>query len=91
MNKKQELVICRSKDGGVHLDIQMKKDTLWLSLDQLAALFDRDKSVISRHLRNIFKTHELERDAVIAKNATSRPQEKEVITAMLINLIGGRK
>ena len=44
---------------------------VWLSLQQLADLFERDKSGISRHLNNIFKEGELERGAVVAKNATT--------------------
>lgn len=45
-------------------------ETAWLSLNQMADLFDRDKSVISRHLRNIFTPGELDREAAVAKNAT---------------------
>lgn len=47
------------------------RETIWATLDQIAAVFGRDKSVISRHLRNIFKDGELRRDSVVAKNATT--------------------
>jgi prophage maintenance system killer protein len=50
-------------------DIQ--KETMWASLDQIAELFERDKSVISRHLKNIFSEAELDRKSVVAKNATT--------------------
>ena len=53
------------------LEVTVDRDTAWLSLDQMAALFDRDKSVISRHIRNVFKEGELERGSVVAKNATT--------------------
>ena len=53
----------------MRLDAQ--HDTVWLSLQQLADLFERDKSAISRHLNNIFKEGELDRAAVVAKNATT--------------------
>lgn len=46
-----------------------KKETVWLTLDNLSMLFDRDKSVISRHIRNIFNGNELFKDISVAKNA----------------------
>lgn len=65
-----ELVLYTSADGTVRLDIQLEQETVWLSLNQLAELFGRDKSVISRHLRNIYQEGELDRRATVAKNAT---------------------
>lgn len=65
-----ELILYTSADGTVRLDVQLEKETILLSLNQLADLFDRDKSVISRHLRNIYKEGELDRQATVAKNAT---------------------
>lgn len=65
-----ELVLYTSADGTVRLDIQLEQETVWLSLNQLADLFGRDKSVISRHLRNIYQEGELDRRATVAKNAT---------------------
>ena len=53
MNNK-ELILFTSTDGNVIVDVQLKNDTVWLSLNQLSQLFGRDKSVISRHLKNIF-------------------------------------
>src|SRR4051812_40539119 len=54
-----------------NVEVRLDKDTVWLSLDQIAELFKRDKSVISRHLRNVFITNELERNSVVAKYATT--------------------
>ena len=51
------------------VEVRLEGETLWLSLQQLAELFGRDKSVISRHLKSIFETNELVRDSVVAKNA----------------------
>ena len=48
----------------------MKDETVWLSLDQMSELFERDKSVISRHISNIFKEEELDKDSTVAKFAT---------------------
>ena len=53
------------------VEVWLEGDTLWLSLQQLADLFGRDKSVVSRHLKNIFDTTELQREAVVANNATT--------------------
>lgn len=49
----------------------MQEETVWLSLDQMAELFQRDKSAISRHIRNIFDEGELERESVVANFATT--------------------
>ena len=56
--------------GDQPVQVRLEGETVWLSLQQLAELFQRDKSVISRHLRNIYATQELNRDATVAKNAT---------------------
>lgn len=66
----ESIVVYKSNDGIVQLDVQVADETVWLTLNQLAMLFDRDKSVISRHLRNIYAEGELTREATVAKNAT---------------------
>ena len=66
-----QIVIYQTADGKTAIDVKLEADTVWLSLNQLSALFERDKSVISRHLKNIFREEELDRDAVVAKNATT--------------------
>lgn len=68
------LVIFES--DGRHVEVRLDGETVWLSLQQLADLFGRDKSVVSRHLKNIFETNELERDRVVAKNATTAADGK---------------
>jgi DNA ligase (NAD+) len=65
-----QLVIYHTKDGEIKIDVQLRDETIWLSLNQIAQLFERDKSVISRHLRNIFKEEELNQKETVAKNAT---------------------
>lgn len=64
-----EVVLYEAPEGGVRVDVRLDHGTVWLSLNQMAELFGRDKSVISRHLRNVFETGELERSATVAKNA----------------------
>ena len=63
--------IFKSKDGKISIDVKVDNESVWLTANQLSALFDRDKSVISRHLKNIFETGELIRNSVVAKNATT--------------------
>lgn len=58
------------------VEVRLEGETVWLTLSQLAELFGRDKSVISRHLRNIFRDFELERESVVAKNATTAADGK---------------
>ena len=57
-------------------EVRVEHENVWLSLQQLAELFDCDKSVISRHLRNIFNSAELDREATVAKNATTAADGK---------------
>ena len=64
-----EMVIFQAKSGAIELQGDFTKETLWASLEQISFLFGRDKSVISRHLRNIYKEGEVDRSTV-AKNAT---------------------
>lgn len=64
------IVVYKSSDGVVQLDVQLANETVWLTLNQLAVLFDRNKSVISRHISNIYSEGELIREATVAKNAT---------------------
>ena len=70
INDGGEVVLFKALDGAVRLDVRLERETVWLSLDQMTNLFKRDKSVISRHLRNIFGSKELDRKATVAKNAT---------------------
>lgn len=65
-----DFVIYKAKDGHIELNVNLVEETVWLSINQLAELFGRDKSVVSRHLSNIFKNNELKRDRTVAKFAT---------------------
>lgn len=69
-------IVLYDAPGGARLEVRLEQETIWLSLSQIAALFDRDKSVISRHVRNVFKEGELVRQAVVAKNATTASDGK---------------
>ena len=71
-----KIVIYEDANGETKLDDSLENDTLWLSQKQLEVLFDRDKSVISRHIKNIFKDEELDKNSVVAKNATTATDGK---------------
>ncbi len=64
------LVVYQASNGAIELRQDITNNTIWASLDEIAALFGRDKSVISRHLSNIYKERELFKKATVAKNAT---------------------
>lgn len=65
-----EVVIYQDPERQVRVDVRLERETVWLNLNQIAQLFERDKSVISRHLRNIFREGELDRNSVVAFFAT---------------------
>lgn len=68
MNEKNEIILFENQ--GVKLEVNLKDETVWLNLEQMAELFDRDKSVISRHIKNVLN-EELKDEEVIAKFATT--------------------
>ena len=63
--------IYKSKTGETQVEVRFEHDTVWLNLNQIAQLFGRDTSVISRHLSAVFRDNELDRHSVVAKNATT--------------------
>lgn len=70
MAKKNSVVIYQAKSGAIELRGDFNKETIWATLDQIAEVFGRDKSVVSRHLKNIYSEGELDIGATVAKNAT---------------------
>jgi len=64
-----DIVLYRSKDGEINLDVQVEEDTVWLDAHKMAELFGRDRSVILRHINNIYKTGELQKKSTCAKIA----------------------
>ena len=71
-----EILIYQTEDGLTKIDVKMENETVWLSLKQMAELFQRDKSVISRHIKNVFGEGELNEKAVIANYATTAADGK---------------
>lgn len=71
-----EMMIYTTEDGLTKIETTFDGDTVWLSIDQMAELFQRDKSTISRHIKNIFIEGELKREAVVANFATTAADGK---------------
>lgn len=78
--------IYKTKDGKSEIQVNLSDDTVWLSLNQISELFERDKSVISRHIKNIFKEKELVLDSTVAKKATVHQNEGGRIVERNIDL-----
>jgi len=70
MKTEGEIILYQSDDS-TQLEVRIENEMVWLSLNQMSDLFGRDKSVISRHIRNVFAEGELESSSVVAKNATT--------------------
>jgi hypothetical protein len=65
-----EIIIYQTDDGLTKINVNMQDETAWLSLDQMAELFQRDKSTISRHIKNIYTEGELVKESTVANFAT---------------------
>ena len=68
-DKQDSLIFYKSEDGNIQLNVKLEKDTVWLTQSQMSNLFGVDRTVIVRHIRNIYKSAELYEDATCAKNA----------------------
>ena len=71
------MVIFKTEDSQIAVDVRFYDESVWLTLDQMATLFERDKSTISRHIKNIFTEGELVRNSVVANFATTASDGKE--------------
>lgn len=68
-----EIVLYQTADGRTSIDVKLENETVWLSNEQMAMLFERDRTVISRHIKNIFEEGELDEKVVCAKFAHTTP------------------
>ena len=73
---KGQFLLYQTPDGDSQIEVKLQNDTVWLSLDQMAELFQRNKSTISRHIKNVLEDGELEADSVIANFATTATDGK---------------
>ena len=74
--RNSSIIMYTTEDGLTKIETTFDEDTVWLSLDQMAELFQRDKSTISRHIKNIFEEDELQRNSVVANFATTASDGK---------------
>ena len=79
-NRDDNMLIYRSADGKIKIDVRFESETVWLSLDQMATLFGRDKSTISRHVKNVFEEGELSTEATVANYATVQTEGGREVT-----------
>ena len=68
---KGQFLLYQTPDGDSQIEVKLQNDTVWLSLDQMAELFQRNKSTISRHIKNVLEDGELEENEVVAFFATT--------------------
>jgi len=68
---KGQILLYKTPDGESRIEVRLQGETVWLSLEQMAELFQRNKSTISRHIKNVFEEGELQRDSVVAFFATT--------------------
>ncbi len=78
---KGQFLLYQTPDSASQIEVKLQNDTVWLSLDQMAWLFQRNKSTISRHIKNVLEDGELEADSVIANFATTATDGKKYSVA----------
>lgn len=76
IQKQRNIIMYTTEDGLTKIETTFSEETIWLSLDQMGELFDRDRSVIGKHVRNIFKEGELDKNSVWAKFALTASDGK---------------
>jgi len=79
MDDKGSIILYTTPDGESKIEVTLQDETVWLTLDQMAELFQRNKSTISRHIKNIFETGELNADTTVAFFATVQTEGKRIV------------
>ena len=97
LNNSSNIIIYQTEDGQTRVDVRMENETVWLTQAQMAELFQTDRTSIVRHINNIYKTEELEREATCAKIAQVQMEGNRKVTRQLpyfnldmINSVGYR-
>lgn len=80
MNKKDQIVIFKPEGVDALIEVQVHEETVWLNRNQLASLFDRDIKTIGKHINNVFKEGELDKEATVAKYATVQKEGDREVT-----------
>ena len=76
MENKGQIILYQTQDGESKIEVTLANETVWLTADQMAELFQRNKSTISRHIKNVFESGELRQDSVVAFFATTASDGK---------------
>ena len=76
---KGQILLYQTPDGESRIEVRLQDETVWLSLDQMAELFQRNKSTISRHIKNVFEEGELQSEATVAFFATVQTEGKRKV------------
>ena len=79
MEDKGQILLYQTPDGVTKIEVKLQDETVWLSLDQMAELFQRNKSTISRHIKNVFEEGELQPDSTVAFFATVQTEGKRKV------------
>lgn len=83
MKAKDQIIIYQAPNGKTAIDVKIEDNTIWLTLTQIAELFGKNKSTISRHLNNIYKEEELLQEATVAKNATVQTEGNRTVERII--------
>ena len=71
-----QIILFQTQGGETKIEVRLANESVWLTADQMAELFQRNKSTISRHIKNVLESGELQRNSVIAENATTAADGK---------------
>ncbi len=74
-----QIIIYQTEDGQTQVDVRMENETVWLTQAQMAELFETDRTSIVRHINNIYKEEELDRDSTCAKIAQVQVEDKRTV------------
>jgi len=83
MDANQNIIICQNNEGSVNVKVKFLNNELWLSLNQIAELFRGDKSVVAKHLKNVFREEELDRNSTVAFFATVMIEGEHEVTRQI--------
>ena len=83
MSENYEVVKLKNEEFELDVNVDLSNETVWMSIEQISILFKRDKSVISRHIKNILETNELKESATVAKNATVQYEGKRKVERII--------
>lgn len=84
MAQKGEIILYTTPDGESKIEVTLEGETVWLTLDQMATLFQRNKSTISRHVKNVLESGELDAESTVAFFATVQDEGKRKVERNIV-------